>query len=328
MRNRKSKVRLNKRRVIVLIILLLIILLVVFGIIKLITSIFSKETVVGNNSKVNMGLAVQGKDTLFYNKYEYGIIKGKKKEEWQITDETAYSMTLIDDNMYYLTVSSENGVELNRVKTNGDDYTKIKTISTAISKFYIEDGYAYYANDKDTPGISKLSIETGEEKIITAASIKDFVLDDGTIYFVDNVGYIHSVLTNGTDKKEILTGNNISGIQILKKWIYFYDEKENALCKIKKDGTSKKIVATFVNNEIYNVTSKKIYYFDQVNRQICRCDLNGKKSKPIVSLDATRTKINIVGNTLYYLDSSKNENQIYQMYRIKTNGNAMDPIVY
>ncbi len=329
MGNKRSKRKLNTRRLIVLMVLLIIILLILFGIIKLFTSIFAKEEIAGNNSKINMGLAINTKDAVYYNKYEKGIVKLKGKEEYQITDETAYAMTLIEDTIYYITVSSTNTIDLKKVKTNGDGLEKIKTISTSISKFYIEDKYLYYANDKDTAGIAKLSLENvGEESIIVASSIRDFVLDNGIIYYTDNVGYLHSVTTNGTDKKEVLTENNISNIQILKKWIYFYDEKENALCKIKKDGSSKKIVATFVNNEMYNVTSKKIYYFDAINKQICSSDLNGKRSKPIVSLEATRTKINIVGNVLYYLDNSKNENQIYQMYRVKTNGGHTKSIDY
>ena len=154
------------------------------------------------------------------------------------------------------------------------------------------------------------------------------MLEDGVIYFTDNVGYLHSITTNGTENKEIATGYNIKNFQILKKWIYFYDSKENALCRIKKDGSSKKTVATFVNNEIYNVTNKGIYYFDSVNKQICKSDLKGKKSKAIVSLEAVKPRIGIANGELYYLDNSKDESQIYQMYRVKTNGSEAKSIDY
>ena len=311
MGSKKGKMKLNLRRVIVLIVLLILILLIVFGVSKLFSSIFAEEKVVGNNSKVNMGLAIKGKDATYYNKYEKGIVKVKGK-----------------DTIYYITLSSTNTVDLKKVKTNGDGLSLIKTISTSISKFYIEDNFLYYANDKDIAGIAKISLETGEETMITASNVRDFVLDGDIVYFTDNVGYLHSVKTNGKDKKEISSEYNIANIQILKKWIYFYDEKENALCKMKKDGSSKKTVATFVNNEMYNVTSKKIYYFDEVNKQICSCDLKGKKSKPIVTLEATRTKINIVNNVMYYLDDSKIDSQIYQMYRVKTNGGQANSINY
>ena len=326
MKNKKKKIKLNKRRIIVLIILALILFLIIFGIIKLITKFILPEKVVGNYA--NMGLALADGNTIYYNKYEKGIFKVEKNEETQLTEETAYSITLDGDRIYYLTVSSENTIDLNSVKTNGEDLKKIKTLATSISKFYLKDGFIYYVSDKESIGLNKLSIESGEESTLTVANIRDFVLDDDIIYFTDNVGFLHSIAIDGTDLKDISTEYNIKNIQILKNWIYFYDENENALCKIKKNGSSKTTVATFVNNETYNVTSKGVYYFDAVNKQICRCDLKGKKSKSIVSLNTSRTHINIVDGMIYYLDNSQDTSQIHQIYRIKENGKESIPIEY
>lgn len=327
MENKKKKLKLKSRRIIILIVLSLIIFLMFFGVIKLILKLFSPEYTVGNYA--NMGLVIEDGNTVYYNKFEKGIVKIEKGKETQLTEETAYSMTLVDDTIYYLTISSTNTIDLNSVKTTGADLNKIKTLYTAISKFYIEDGYVYYVSNKDNVGLYKISLETNEESTITLANIQDFVLDKNLIYFTDNVGYLHSVKLDGTDKKDISTEYTIKNIQILKNWIYFYDETENALCKIKKNGSSKKkTVATFVNNEIYNVTNKKIYYYDELNKKICKCDLKGKKSKEVVSLDATRTKINIANGIIYYLDNSKDESQIYQMYRVKENGKQTKAIEY
>lgn len=326
MNNKKKSSKLNRRRVIVLIVLAVICLLILLGIYNLFKAIFASEKVVGNLT--NLGLALEDGNVTYYNKYEDGIVKVKGGEEYQITNETAYSMTIVDDTIYYLTLSNSNTLDLKSVKTNGDAPTKIKTLSTPTSKFYIEDGYVYYITNESAAGISKLSLETNEEKLVTAASVQDFVVDDGVIYYTDYVGYLHSITVNGTDFKDITKDYNIKKIQILKKWIYFYNEAENCLCKIKKDGSSLKTVATFVNNETYNVTSKYIYYFDEVNKQICRSDLKGKKSKAIVTLETTRTKINIADGVIYYLDNSKSETRIYQMYRVKTNGKAANTIDY
>ena len=76
------------------------------------------------------------------------------------------------------------------------------------------------------------------------------------------------------------------------------------------------------------MTNKNIYYFNETNKQICVTNLKGKKSKAVVSLTAGRTKINIADGILYYLDDSKNETSIYQMYRVKTNGGATNSIDY
>lgn len=323
----KKKLKLNRRRIIVLIVLALIILAILFGMSKIFSNILSQEKIVGNYS--NMGLAVEDGKVIYYNKYEKGIIKVEGDKETKLTDQTAYSMTIIDDTIYYLTVSSDNTIDLNSVSKSGENLKKIKTLYTSISKFYINDGYVYYVSDQGTSGLSKLSIENpSEEKTIIQANIQDFVLENNKIYYTDNIGYLYSIKLDGTDKKEISTEYKIRKIQILNNWIYFYDEQENALCKIKKNGSPKKTVATFVNNETYNVTSKGIYYFDLANKQICKSDLKGKKSHVITPITATTTRINIVNGVIYYLDNSKDLAQIHQMYRIKENGKEVNPIEY
>lgn len=327
--NIKEKIRnlkLNKRRIIVLIVLAIICILLLIGIVNFIKLIFAKEVAMGNEA--NLGLVCDDGKLVFYNKYEKGIVKVKGKEEFQITDETAYSMKVIGDTIYYLTLSNSNALDLKSVKTNGDAPTKIKTLTTSISKFYIEDDYVYYVTGQDIFGLAKLSLTTGEEKIITASNVQDFVLEDGKIYFTDNVGFLYSINVDGTDCKTLSKDYDFKKIQVLKKWIYFYNDKEKCLSKIKIDGSKVKTVTTFVTNETYNVTNKNIYYFDEVNKQICVTNLNGKKSKAVVSLTSNRTKINISKGILYYLDDSKNELSIYQMYRVKTNGGDTKSIEY
>lgn len=321
-----SKLKLNKRRIIVLIVLAIVCILILMGIINLFKLIFAKEVAKGNEA--NLGLVCDDGKIVFYNKYEKGIVKVKGKDEYQITDETAYSMKVIDDTIYYLTLSNSNALDLKSVKTNGDVPKKIKTLTTSISKFYIEDDFVYYVTGQDVFGIAKLSLTTGEEKIVTASNVQDFVVNDGVIYFTDNAGFLYSIKVDGTESKTLSKEYNFKKIQLLKKWIYFYNAKDKCLSKIKIDGSKVKTVTTFVTNEIYNVTNKNIYYFDEVNKQICVTNLKGKKSNAVVSLTSNRTKINIADGILYYLDDSKNESSIYQMYRVKTNGGATKSIEY
>ncbi len=325
MENNK-KIKLIARRVIIVIILILIFILILFGLIKLIKLIFAKEKIAGNLA--NTGLVYEDGDLVFYNKYDKGIVKLKGGEEYQITNESASSITVIGDTVYYLTISSANTIDLKSVKTNGDSLTNIKTLSTPLSKFYIVDGYVYYITNKNIQGIAKLSLETREEKILISSNVQDFVIEDETIFFTDNVGYLHSTSINGDNSKDICKDYPIKKIQVLNNWIYFYNEKDNCLSKIKKDGSKVKTVSTFVNNEMYNVTSKNIYYYDSVNGQICKSDLKGKKSVPIVSISTQGPKINIANGIVYYLDDSKNESQLYQMFRVKENGGATKSIDY
>ena len=123
--NEKLKIKLDKKKIL-LILIAIAIVLILFGIGKLISSL-SKEKVMGNYA--NMGLAV---------------VKVKGGKEYQITDETAYSMNVVGDTIYYLTVSDLNTIDIKSVETNGDNLKKIKTIYTTISKIYVQDGYIYY----------------------------------------------------------------------------------------------------------------------------------------------------------------------------------------
>ena len=123
MENNKSKLKLNKKHLCILIILTIICILIV--------------------------LAYEDNNVVYYNKYDKRIVKIKGGKEYQITDESASSITVIGDTIYYLTVSSSNTIDLKSVKTNGDALTNIKTLYTPVSKFYIEDGYLYYITNKD-----------------------------------------------------------------------------------------------------------------------------------------------------------------------------------
>ena len=326
MEKNEKNLKLTIRRIIVVVIAIILLLLIIFGLYKLFSAIFSKEKVYGNVS--NKGLVLEANGATYYNKYDKGIIKVKGGKESQITDEVAYCITMYKNKIYYMTVSANNTIDVVSVDTNGNDYSKIKTLTTKIDKFYIEDDYLYYYKIADVCGIVKLSLENGDEAMLAAANVEDFVLDDGVIYYTDSVGFLHALKPNGSDRTDVTKDYQIGKIQIKGRWIYFYDPTENALCKIRKDGSGKTTVATFVTNDIFNITNNSIYYFDKVNKKICKCDLNGKQSQEIVTISVGTTKINIAGNVLYYLDKRKDDTQIYQMYRVKTNGKAAKEIVY
>ena len=57
-------------------------------------------------------------------------------------------------------------------------------------------------------------------------------------------------------------------------------------------------------------------------------DLDGTDVKEIRKINAKKTKINIAGEDLYYLDSSLDPKQAYQMFRMKSNGNNSKEIKY
>ncbi len=330
MKKKDLNVKLLIRRIIVILVLLIILVLIM----KLFSIIFGKEKVVGNLN--NRGLALSVGKEVYYNKYEKGIYKVKGNKEYQLTDETAYSITNYKDKLYYLTVSNSNSIDLKSVDTNGENQELIKSLSTRISKFYIEDGFVYYVTNKDVVGLAKFELETKKESIIATSNVQDFVLDNKTIYYTDNVGYLYKVNIDGTNNEVISRDYSINQIQLLDKWIYYYDSSNSeekgpsGLYKIKKDGTSRTLVSENINNEYYNITSKSIYYYDISSKKIIKTNLNGKNSKEITQLNDQMllTRMNIANGVIYYLDKSIDDSQIYQMYRIKEDGKKSKSIEY
>lgn len=319
----KPNLKINKKKIVMLVGILILII----AICMLISNIF-KTNEVENGNMSNRGLATYVDGVTYYNRYEKGIVKYKGNKEYLITDETAYSINVVGDDIYYLTVSDTGSIDIKTVKTNGDGLKKIKTIGTSISKIYLQDGYIYYATNQEIDGIARINIENNEETIITTALIQDFqVLEDG-IYFTDNINNVYKMSLTGIDLNRISDDLRMKQFQIVKDWIYFIDLETNTLSKVRLDGTDKTQVTDKIKDNNYNVTGKNIYFFDTENKKICSVNLKGNNYKEIVTIQANKTKINIVEDILYYLDTSKDESQISQMYRIKTNGNQAKKIEY
>ena len=283
----------------------------------------NKGDVNGNLS--NLGLVTESDGVVFYNKYENGIVKVKGNKEYQITNETAYSMQVVDDYIYYLTKGESNKLLIKKVKTNGDKLSTEKEIQTSISKFFVIDNAIYYVNQS---GISKIMCDTKEENLICQDKVEDFAVDNNTIYYTDDFGYLYSMNLGGTDKKTLLN-DEITEFQVYDGWIYYYKQSENYLSKINIDGSENDTVTDKVNSYIFNIYKGKIYFYDSEKSNISCIGINGKNLEVITKIKTNKTRINLTSNgDIYYLDASNGENNIYQMYRIGTNGKKLNEIKY
>ena len=324
--NQKKKFKINNKVLITLILALILIImtLITFSVIK------GKK---GLNSELgniaNMGLAARNTEGVFYNKYEDGIVKVKGLDEQQITNETAYAINLYGDDIYYLSVNNSNNIAIKKVKTNGSGMTIIKNVNTSISKMYLEDNYIYYVTNENGGGIAKLKLDGKDDHIILSNEIRDFEIINGTIYYTNKSGDLYSATTSGIDIKKITPENSIiKEFQVKDEWIYYYNEDYKCLYKVKTDGTNNQMFSQYVNSNIYNIAKDRIYFFDEDNKKLASVSFNGDKYKEITNISTNKTKINVVGDTIYYLDASSNESKIYQMYRVKTNGSNAKTIEY
>ena len=194
---------------------------------------------------------------------------------------------------------------------------------------YIENNYIYYATNENDGGIAKISLDGKDEKTIISADIKDFEVIGGKIYFTNKTGDLYSATITGVEVEKITPKDSVvQDFQVRENWIYYYNEKEKCLSKVKVDGSNDQVVSNQVNSNIYNVSKDRIYFFDEENKKLASISFDGKKYKEIIGISTNKTKINVVGDTIYYLDASSNESKIYQMYRVKTNGGKAKTIEY
>ena len=322
----KKKFNINKKMIIagIIAVILIITIVITFSVIN---GRRKNNAELGNIS--NMGLAASNDEGVFYNKYEDGIVKVKAGVESQITNETAYAINLLGNDIYYLSVADNSNIAIKKVKTNGSEPLTIKTINTSISKIYVELDSIFYATNDNNPGIAKMNLDGTNERVIISNEIKDFEVVENKIYYTSKTGDLYVSSTNGTEIQRITPkAVSIKEFQVKDDWIYYYDEEKNCLNRLKIDGTSNGVFSQYVNSNIYNIAKDRIYFFDEENKKISSINYKGENYKELASVSTNKTKINVVGDTIYYLDASSNESKIYQMYRIKTNGSATRAIKY
>lgn len=281
-----------------------------------------------NGNIANMGLVAAKGKHVYYNKYEKGIFSTKNGREKQLTDETAYSLNMVGDEIFYLTIADFNKVVIKSVDINGENRKNIATISTSISKINIENGFIYYSNNENGNGIARIDLNGENETILWEENVQDFQVEGEKVFYVSQNNEICKV--SEAEQKEVLNQKaRAKKIQIVENWIYYYDENEKALFRMKKNGQNNELVSVLVKNDMYNVSGKYVYYVDQENRKIARMKI-GKSNKcdDIININLTKTKINIAGDELYYLDESSDESQTYQMYRVKVTGDETNIIEY
>ncbi|MBR3511808.1 MAG: DUF5050 domain-containing protein [Clostridia bacterium] len=317
------KISKKKLKRIIRIALLVLCILLVLKVISLI----SKDK--NPNNLSNMGLAVEYKGKTYFNKWEVGIFWTKGTTEKQVTNETAYSMTLVGDRIYYITVSKDGGTYIKYLSLSDDSVNTVKNIYSNIDKFYVNGNDLYYISNENAGAIVKLNMETNEETIIAYTTIKDFQLVDDEIYFTDSVYSLYKIDINTLEITNIKSEANIKKFQVEGKYIYYYDMNQKGLYRMSLKGDKVIFISDKITeNGAYNVTNKHIYFFDPETNYICKMNQKGSSIRKIVKIQSNKTKINVVGKAIYYLNTSDDATQSYQINRVKVSGGSMRKIKY
>jgi hypothetical protein len=314
----QKKLKANKIIIGILLIILLIVLIVVL------VKCFTIEEYIDNND-ANMGMVTSGDDYTFYYKYNSGIVKIKDGNEYQISDDGAYSIQYDNGYVYYTTPNNDGGIDIKKISQDGDINKTLISVASTSTKMYLENGYLYYTTtNPDT--ISKIDLNGENQSTILTRTVSDFKVLDGIIYFTDDSEYLFEVNTDGENYQDVSNKKIARKFQILNGFVYYYDSSNSKLMKLDLESKDEKEVSDKLNCDIFNVTSDGIYYLDSENLKICYVDLKNNNFKEIVTLSTPNTKINLVGKILYYIDIT--EDGTYLAKRISTNGKTVDEIKY
>lgn len=234
-------------------------------------------------------------------------------------------MAYKDGYIYYTTPNAVGGIDIRKLSHNGDELTTLVSVSSPSTKMYLVDNYLYYlTTEPDT--ISRIDIN-GENQInLISRGVSDFDISDETIYFTDNYGYLCKVDLNGENYAQITEDVLTTKFQLYNGEIYYYQEN-SGLMKFDIEKKSSELVTDRVKSNVYNVTNRGIFFLDIDSMKICKISLNGNSYKELKEINTSNTKINVIGNELYYLDNYSEDNTS-RTYRIKINGNESDQIEY
>ena len=208
---------------------------------------------------------------------------------------------------------------------NGDETTTLRSVSSSSTKMYLVNGYLYYLTIEPN-SISRIDINGENEMSLITREVSDFDILDETIYFTDAYGYLCKIDLNGENYSQITEEALTTKFQTYNGNIYYYQDG-SGLMKLDPDDLSSELVSDRITSNLYNVTNKGIFFLDTNSMKICKISLRGKSFKEIIDINTSNTKINVIGDELYYLDIDSNDNTT-KTYRIKINGKEANAVQY
>ncbi len=288
---------------------------------------FEPEVALGNLS--NNGKVFHDGESVYLGLAE-GLFKETDGVLTKISNDRATSIFRQGDAVYYLNSASQRSFDIKMIKDGSTEPQTIKTIYTSINKICVSQDSIYYVSSENGYGIRKISMQDMNEGLVVLANIVDFTIEDDMLYYTDIVGKLERL---NLSKKEdvpytIDSTHSIRKFQVKDKWIYFYNNKEGGLCKIKMNGKGFGLVNKNIKNDSFNISSKgNIYFLDGAKTKICKGKIDGNSFKTIAETKITNSTINIAAGNLYYENYASETSSITKLYRVKTNGKAAKEIV-
>lgn len=282
----------------------------------------------------NRGLAVADEDWIYGARtYKLYAVKKDETKKYKICDDIVSSLNIINKTLYYINYSNMEGVgNLYKINKDGTNRTRINN-EDSYYPVVIGDWIYYSTRSSMKPNytfdskICKIKTDGTNRSILIEGNGKDtynmFYLYKGFIYYVNIIdSKLYRMDTQGRNKKKISdTLMSTDGyLSVSDDWIYYVTPESNTninnqLYRMKLDGSYEELVIKDSISSI-NISDDWIYYvgWDNFDRKLYKIKI-GDKQKSII-LDKDVFNINIVGNSIFCMDSTYE----YIFYKIDISG--------
>ena len=215
------------------------------------------------------------------------------EDEEKIVSNADY-LQIIGDELYYCKCKDGSNDIINYCKCNLDGSNEQVVLDKEVYYPYLIENYLYYQDDDDNETIHRYNIETKEDIQLTKEKTYGFVLNDDSMYCIENdksaidgdyEGYLVKVDLETLESKTLYDNVSTGGFSIKDNTVYFINTNDECrVYSIDKNGENISLVTQdtycrnlmiFDNKLLYYCTNNYEYIDDYY---ICNLDGSDKKS--------------------------------------------------
>lgn len=195
---------------------------------------------------------------------------------------------------------------------------------------FIVDDWIYYIDEGLVISrIKKDGTETEGTAIIKATFriFGNMMVDEKNIYYLDENG-IHQVTLDGKNEKIIVHSNNIGYMyDVIDGFIYYLDDSDGTLRKVKCDDEKDNIVIDDGWNLYSWYYMQDGWIYCNKKGKICRINTNSLEVEDVITVLESYDNCYIKNNVLYYTEFKRNkgggmEDGIDTLYRVNLDGTS------
>lgn len=176
----------------------------------------------------------------------------------KITEDSADFITVSDGWIYY---TNSDDLKLYRINTDGTEKISISDDKSSFLNIY--GNWLYYITEGEQNKAYRINLETMVKEELPVNNVSSIDVSDGYIYYIsaDDNFCLYKIELNLMDKPLKLTNYGVKYINVSGDWIYFADNKNGAIHRMKTDGRSDMELNTD-NSSCINIAGGFIYYYN------------------------------------------------------------------